>query len=241
MSEKIRTTDYKKFKIKADNRAIDKAHVRHLVHSIQSANMLEYRPIIVDEEYYVLDGQHRLEACKELGCEVWYEIKKDTDLKDIMNLNISKSWGTYDYYNFYVTNKYPEYLKLSDFMKKHGLDPKEGLYLLKNDSKGSRRDFKEGTFVFDKEDLGKEIDLAFSMQETLKEYTKNSIWWRSKKVLLSLFRIASRSGFLFDHWVRNVKRYADKLCIRASHTSQVQHFIDVYNKGAEVKLSYDEV
>lgn len=60
-------------------RFITDSKFKKLVKSIKKfPQMLEKRPIVVDEEMVVLGGNMRLKACKEVGLkEVWISIAKD--------------------------------------------------------------------------------------------------------------------------------------------------------------------
>ena len=66
--------DIKKLKENEENpRYINKDKFKKLVNSIKEfPEMLEQRPIIVDENYFVLGGNMRLKACQEAGIKkVW--------------------------------------------------------------------------------------------------------------------------------------------------------------------------
>ena len=85
-----------KFSLLDNNRNINKNHVNMLVVSIRKKGQL--MPIVVNEEKEVIEGQHRLKACEELGIPVAYIIMAQTTSKDISMINNSqKSWSTNDY------------------------------------------------------------------------------------------------------------------------------------------------
>lgn len=69
-----------KFKENPDNpREIDKEAFKKLKDNIQSfTRMLALRPLVVDKDFYVLGGNMRLKACKDLGLtEIPYILDKD--------------------------------------------------------------------------------------------------------------------------------------------------------------------
>ena len=237
------TTKYDMFVLTDDNRAkgVDKAHLKRIVTSIQATNMLEYRPIIVDADMNVLDGQHRLKAAEQLGLPIWYEIKADVDLHDVVKLNISKPWGMLDYFNFFVKNNYPEYIKLDKFLKANAIEPRMGLHLFKRNSKNAQAEFREGEYVFNGEDLGDAVNVVFQCRDLLGQHVGTPAVWNTKKVLSSLMKMVTAPGFNIEHWAKNIRRYADKICIRANNSSQLMHFLDIYNKGTDVKLNYEEI
>ena len=56
-------------KLNPENRAINQRQVERLMDSIKKHGFIESIPILVDPNGYVIDGQHRLEACKRLSIE----------------------------------------------------------------------------------------------------------------------------------------------------------------------------
>jgi hypothetical protein len=87
----LKTSDHGIFKKCPTNRPIDPTNLRHIKASLMINNMLEFRPIMVNKNMEVIDGQHRLEAAKELGLEVFYQINESThsegDLRDEKGLS----------------------------------------------------------------------------------------------------------------------------------------------------------
>lgn len=76
----IQKIDIRKIKENKDNpRYIRDNKFKKLVKSIKEfPEMLEFRPIIVDENMIVLGGNMRLKACKSAGLfEIWIDIVKD--------------------------------------------------------------------------------------------------------------------------------------------------------------------
>ena len=69
------TTNYDLFSFMPGNRDIAKKNM--LVKSIEKIDLTEYKPIIVNENYVIIDGQHRFMACKELEKPIYYIILHD--------------------------------------------------------------------------------------------------------------------------------------------------------------------
>lgn len=110
------TTDYNLFKSLKGNRVVNKLHIRRLRESFKSNYLLS--PIIVNEHYEIIDGQHRFEAAKELGLPVNYIVCGGYSLREVQVLNTNmKNWKSEDYLNAYCDLGYPEYLKFRNFMQ----------------------------------------------------------------------------------------------------------------------------
>lgn len=114
-----KTSDYKQFKFLDCNRPIVKNHVDRLRMSIEMNNLLHLRPIMVNENMEIIDGQHRLAAAEQLNIPVYYIVDKkisDNDLIDINN--IQRNWSMLDYYNYWLNKGKEEYIKLRDLTLK---------------------------------------------------------------------------------------------------------------------------
>ena len=100
------TTDYSIFKIKKGNRTVNTAHVQKIKDSLNKHTYLPSCPIICDKDMNVIDGQHRLQAAKELGIAVYYIIEEKPDADLLIDLNITqRKWSTTDYITYYANEK----------------------------------------------------------------------------------------------------------------------------------------
>lgn len=117
------TTNYSLFKVKQGNRLINQKHVDKLKESFQKHDFLPSCPIIVDEEFNVIDGQHRLEAAKQLGIAVYYVVEKEPDNDLLIDLNITqKKWTATDYVNYYAEKGNEHYIRFRQLLKEIPLD-----------------------------------------------------------------------------------------------------------------------
>src|SRR5690606_774965 len=78
-----KTTDYSIFGEIESNREVDLRHVRKLMKAIEKRNLLHLNPIIVDEQNRVIEGQHRLEAAKQLQVPIYYITDNTVNKSDI--------------------------------------------------------------------------------------------------------------------------------------------------------------
>lgn len=146
----IETTQYEIFKQHPSNREIDQKLLIKLRKSIEKRNLLSERPILVDGEMQVIDGQHRLEIAKSLQIPVYYQVRNDLTPEDIIILNNNqKQWKNTDYLDHYCKQGYENYLKLKDFMDKENMSLKLSLLILngKNDTEFFKK-FRDGRYDF---------------------------------------------------------------------------------------------
>lgn len=145
------TTDYKMFNKHASNREINESNLKKITASIQARNLLHLRPLIVNNKFEIIDGQHRLEAAKLLNVPVFYEMVEDIHDEDIILLNDNmKKWETKDYLEYFLSKGLVEYIKLKEFMEKNNFDLSNALILLNQLGGRTSGGFKVGKYVFPK-------------------------------------------------------------------------------------------
>lgn len=115
VNQVLSTNDYSIFKTLEGNRHVNKLHVKRLKESFKDAYLLS--PIIVNEKYEIIDGQHRFESAKQMNLPIHFILCKGYSLKEVQILNTHmKNWKKEDYLKAYCDLGSPEYLKFRDFM-----------------------------------------------------------------------------------------------------------------------------
>ncbi len=116
------TKDYGKFVQLLGNRSLNKNHVKRLIAEIQQKNLLEVCPIIVNERWEIIDGQHRIEAAKALKKEIWYVKVPGLDISNVVHLNrTQRPWKLIDYVDLYIAHGKQDYVDLKEFSLTHNL------------------------------------------------------------------------------------------------------------------------
>lgn len=116
-SNQVQTTsDYSKFKTLFGNRKPNALHVKRLCKSFEK-NYL-FSPILINEHYQIIDGQHRFLAAKELGLPINYIVVNGYGLNEVQVLNTNSSnWDKYDYLKAYCDLGVIPYLQMNKFMQ----------------------------------------------------------------------------------------------------------------------------
>ena len=111
------TKDYDIFQCIRGNRNININNVLKIAISIKKMSQIE--PIVIDSNFFVIDGQHRLEACRSLRIPVkFYAIQPNriTRLEYVETVNTERqNWGWRDRLRMYTTKgneNYKNYEKL---------------------------------------------------------------------------------------------------------------------------------
>ncbi len=160
-----KTKEYSIFKSVNFNRDKTKHHIQEIKGIIQKENLLHLHPIIVNESMEVIDGQHRLEAARELEIDIFY-IKADVSYEHILNSNLlQRKLSLEDVIKFYaIKDKIPHYIEFQSHMNMLKLSPKSLIALLFGMVSKSLISFiKEGKFQMPpKKDVVENIILSFS-------------------------------------------------------------------------------
>jgi len=118
----METTNYEMFSFMKTNRTIGNGLVERLMKSINSIGYVVARPIIVNESMVVIDGQHRLEACKRLNIPVHYEISNVNMHDAMLQLNMNQEiWRLNEYIQSYANSGIYCYKELVKFEDKYHL------------------------------------------------------------------------------------------------------------------------
>lgn len=115
------TSNYSKFATLGGNRKLNELHLKRLLSSVKTSNLLSSNPILVNEKYQIIDGQHRFQVCKELGLPIYYLMTENLGLSEVQTLNANaKNWRMEDYIDGYCDMGLPEYCYFQSQMKKTG-------------------------------------------------------------------------------------------------------------------------
>lgn len=141
-----KTDDYSIFKLSKFNRTV-------LLHKamIEQASQGLVAPIIVNEDFVVIDGQHRLAASKEANVPVEYIIKRGLGKNDIVRMNtIQRRWSLKDYVEAYANQGTLAYQKLAKLINEKMADTTSTIEIAINSlsPNTARKAIENGDFEF---------------------------------------------------------------------------------------------
>ena len=111
------TRNYSQFKKLGGNR--DVGSCKKLIKSIEKVGYIP-NPIIVNEKMEVADGQHRLQACEELGIPIAYIVIPGVTVETARNMNTGqKNWKNIDYIKSYAETGNASYQKILLIQQKY--------------------------------------------------------------------------------------------------------------------------
>jgi hypothetical protein len=153
---KIETTkEYAKFKLMTGNRPIDYNHVKRLKRSMQEdPQLFPSNPIQVNENGYIIDGQHRRQAAQELDIPVYYIVNKGSTLDETRVLNVTqRRWTLIDFAESFAASERKDYRTFLRYVKQY---PKIAPGILRTYLAGGQKhqldvDFRRGEFTIPNE------------------------------------------------------------------------------------------
>lgn len=110
------TRDYHKFSFDPRNRPVEQDRLEKLYDSIQVVNMLHVFPIVVDSNFVVYDGQHRLKVAETMGVPIYYIFDDKVSIEHItMTTDAVSKWDNRDYLHRWCVEGKPDYLEVQKF------------------------------------------------------------------------------------------------------------------------------
>jgi len=165
-----KTSNYSEIKPHYLNRKIKSSHVKTLKEQIKYKDLGAAVPIVLNQNFQIIDGHHRFVARKDLGLPIYFVNHHGLDEKDIIMLNINRSeWTTLEagvfYNDLYMKegdgqySAYNEWYSFyNNYNKNFSLSLNQGLSLLADNRHESPIDsFKEGTFYIADYDIACQI------------------------------------------------------------------------------------
>lgn len=230
-----KTEDYDQFSYFDGNRDLVPANVKGLIQSIGEENRLEDRPIDVNGEKRVIDGQHRLEAARKLGIPIYYKVMKNADINTARRLNAhARNWNLATFLESYVKEGVEEYVYLNNFMKKYDLPLMLSVRLLKKKGEGrhgkSQFEFKSGKLSLSA------IDNALKVVNYLMNFrgiVDNHIV-RSREFVYAIEKIVDNDLIDKDRLVEKVIKFhnrGEKITRTRNITETLVQLENVYNRG----------
>ena len=229
------TRDYSMFKKVRGNRPVDESHVKQLKKLIADKDLMD--PIRVNANKEVVDGQHTLQARKELGLTVPYIIINSDDPLDVARLNQGrKNWSMEHYLHHHCARGKMDYKICKSKMQEFGLPVSETIILLlKLTSKwrNIHEQFKRGDFKIPAGGITN-CDRIGGQLMALKKYLlgMDNSERRIKRQMVTAYIIADRHPkFSYDRFKNAIKTKSAWLLTGTSARDYLAIFQKIYNSG----------
>lgn len=177
-----KTLDYSLFKKLDGNRDTKKSNV--LVKSIKELDLTKYSPIIVSEDFRIVDGQHRFDACRQLGKPIYFVVMPSEYAERAMILfnRHQSQWRVEEFFNFREAKDSGCYTELKEYMEKHKITLSYAAILFPKKEVDTRK-FKNDNFTFEKGENAEELAQYWNSQEF------KTLYFRGKKNFVRALRM----------------------------------------------------
>lgn len=250
------TTDYSRFTFASSNRPLSKRHIEGLTLSISKFGYLSDKPIKVvsgeNNQFVIIDGQHRFQACKQIGESVRYEELDPKEATDylIATNSAQLSWKPEDFLRVYSSLGNQHYLRFSMFCAALDCSVATGLFIgkmaglasMKGDPALIRTRWKSGDFTFSTEDWDKMTDFRFKLddvrlQPLYKDFAKQPAFVRA------LSQLILTPGYDHERFLKQLSKAPTKIIRTNSAEDYIVMLLEVYNLyyRAESRLDREDV
>lgn len=146
------TENYDMFKKIGGNRKINKTNYAKIVKSMKEEQLII--PIVVNEKYEIIDGQHRFTACEDLGKPVYFYMVRGYGLEQVKRANIASSnWKKENYLDMFVAEGNEVYKEFEEIKERYDLNISNLLkiFAIVQEKQSARvgYEFENGTFTLD--------------------------------------------------------------------------------------------
>ena len=224
-------------------RQLDEKNVRNIMRSMEK----NYIPstIKVNKDWYILDGQHSIEAIKRLGFKdisVSYTMY-DTDGKDreaciLLNTN-SKKWDMDDYTELWSNNGNENYIWFKNFKKENNLSFFVAYLAIFEQHIGSaapkREEFMNGEMKINELQKYKARQSVEYLKE-VKKYIPQKMTGRNFE--LGFLRMAINEDYDHRRMINKLENFRDKVYKCSSQAGYTEMLQEIYNYKSRIKIDF---
>lgn len=226
------TREYDKFKFLTPNREQSRGHVEVLKNAFQEiGNLTKVQPILVNDKFEIIDGQHRFTAAKELGQPIFYTQHPGLGIREARSMNIlHRNWTVDDYAQSYAMSgdkNYQAYLRLKE---DYGFSHSIMLPYISGftDKAGVFKGFRNGDFVLENEE--KVVDRL----EMLTEAIDKAPLMHTRGLALAFLRVMQSDEYNHATMLKRLEKYGHKLFRVDDIESNLRQLEELYNHNTSL-------
>jgi hypothetical protein len=225
------TLNYDKFKFFKGNRPIQEKKIKSILKSVEGGiNLFPYCPILVNKDYFVIDGQHRLESCKRLKSYVYYIVVPSFTLYQIAQINsVVTKWSYSDFTTAYIESGIEDYKQLMFFKDKYEMPYTLCIALLMLGSSNERdssltETFYRGEFKCNHYEKAKKIlDLVY-------DYLDICIFYKDRNFVRAVELISRMSEYKHKGIITYLKSHEMVIIKESTSKGYMKQLMDINKK-----------
>ena len=204
----MKTNNYSLFKNMDGNRRTNSSNLNQIIESMKGKQLII--PIVVNEKFEIIDGQHRFRACEYLGLPVYYVMEQGYNIDDVIRANVNggRRWYDADYLHRYCDLKEEKYLKtaeiindfnvtINDFLNVLSIVQEKNIPLLK-------REFRTGQLSLDGLDT---VILFFMALESFCEFRN----YKQSHFIKAFAKLFFKNDYDHSQMEKKLKQYAPNI------------------------------
>lgn len=225
----MKTKNYEKFKFLKWNRDINDSNLKKLINENNKNFQLHKFPILVDSNNFIIDGQHRFFASKELGSPIYY-IKEESSatFDDITSVNSAGRRHTLrDMVEMAAKAGVKSCIKVLEIYEEtnHFFDLGSITRLLM----GNKSNSGNATVVMRKGEGFKIVDEEICLEVLRSLQASNLMDANQLKVILALKLISKNTGIKPEKIIKRIMHNKEKWKKTATTNQCAELILDVYN------------
>lgn len=227
-SEIIWTDEYDAFNLYEMNRDIDKNYVVNKIKkSLLEQGWLPDFPMLVDEDFNIIDGQHRFIAAKELGIKIPVKISKAfTDQQMIVINNATKRWTDKDFIAYRAKKGDVSARKLTTLCNRYNLTVRAAMRAASLYTKCSIREAVLPDFDFNKAE--KIVEQILEICEVIKE--------KSGRLMESLSTFVKHPDYDHERMLNKLSNQLDRFHKCNTVGAYLELFENIYNYQSKNRI-----
>ena len=221
INEVYETNNYSQFKFIGNNRAVSQGHVNKIANSMKKQRLIS--PIIINEVWEIIDGQHRFLAQRELNMSIPYIIQKGYgEIETQLLNNNTKNWSMLDWERHYCNKNIEDYAIFRDFRKKYKFPSEQCQMLLQQEH--DNQVFKDGLFKV------VSYNRAIRYANMICDIQKNISWdCKDRMFIRAIIFIFDFGVYKHSEFIKKLKIKGNVLNIQRDKKSFCRVIEDVYN------------
>ena len=227
--------DYSKFVFLETNRPIKEARIDKLVGLLNQPRG-QLNPVIINENWEIIEGQHRVKACERLQIPVMCVMSEGAKIDDCIVMNNSQDgWSFYDYLHSFSHSSRPnylEYLKLTTFLDEYQLSTTVATWLLSGNVKDyGKNDFENGKFRVKSLAYAQQQGAYFNKIRTFNDKLPNKVKFGLAFVKAQKLRAKDGSIFSISTCLTQLEKYHNRYFKLTGGTKEefLEALIECYN------------
>jgi len=222
------TIDYDQFNFIENNREQSQGHIWALKEAFTTVgNLTRVQPILVNERFDIIDGQHRFTAARELGEPIFYTVVPGLGINEARSMNIlHRAWAVEDFARSYALGGNSNYQKYLQLKEDYGFNHSTLLnYIHNSDTKGIFAEFRVGDFVIPDESVVRQrLDILAVVAE-ITPLAKN------KPFAIAILKASQVDGFSVKQLIKKLTLHGNLLYRMSNLGDNARMIEDIYNHG----------